>query len=238
MNTESLKPNHYRSRAAISLIWVVMIIDILIIISLCIIYAIIRDGTNNGKFSEEFIITNSVIQIFLSVIYTILYIISGITFIQWFRRAYFNLHVKSSNLSWSEGWASGSWFVPILNLFVPYQIMTELYEETDSLLAKRSPYYSRRITTGLVNWWWALWILDVVFGLVSTIGILAGADIEDSIAISVIRIFRSILVIPLALLTVYIIKDYSELEPLLFRLKEDSIQQQVSGNVVIKGKNY
>ncbi len=55
----------------------------------------------------------------------------------WFRRAYFNLHQKVSYLSHSEGWAAGSWFVPIVNLYRPYQIMKEIYVETKELFTKR-----------------------------------------------------------------------------------------------------
>jgi len=73
------------------------------------------------------------IELILCTIYFIFYSISVITFIMWFRRAYFNLHQKVNHLSYSEGWAAGSWFVPIINLYRPYQIMKEIYIETKKL---------------------------------------------------------------------------------------------------------
>ena len=54
---------------------------------------------------------------------TLVYIVSGIMFIRWFRRAYFNLHIVVNNLSFSEGWAAGYWFIPFANFNRPYRIM-------------------------------------------------------------------------------------------------------------------
>ena len=79
-------------------------------------YDLLQTVANGGFISDEAVEANDTRESFLGIIYLIAYIISGITFIMWFRRAYFNLHQKVSWLNHSEGWAAGCWFVPIVNL--------------------------------------------------------------------------------------------------------------------------
>ena len=55
------------------------------------------------------------------------YIICIVRFIKWFRSAYFNIEAAGLNIDKSESTAAWSWFVPIYNLFAPYQIMKEVW---------------------------------------------------------------------------------------------------------------
>ena len=48
----------------------------------------------------------------------------------------------------------GWFFVPIMNLFRPYQVMNELHK-TSNLVSAGSP---------VVGWWWGLWIVAGVVG--------------------------------------------------------------------------
>src|SRR4249919_2196416 len=54
-----------------------------------------------------------------------------VSFIMWFRRAYWNLHqVNVSAAHFPEGWAAGAWFVPFINLIRPYRIMQQIWKGT------------------------------------------------------------------------------------------------------------
>jgi hypothetical protein len=48
---------------------------------------------------------------------------------------------------------------------------------------------------------------------------------DDLIITTVASMIGSILTIPLALITVKVIKDYSTVEPLLYNLKDENIQE-------------
>ena len=86
------------------------------------------------------------------------YISTIIYFLQWFRRAYSNLHIVGAKLLFPEGWAAGAWFIPFLNLVRPYRIMREVWIETQ--LMGREPSEKRQaLPLTLVNLWWALWLL-------------------------------------------------------------------------------
>jgi hypothetical protein len=158
----------------------------------------------------------------IGVLYLIVYIISTVTFIQWFRRAYFNLHLRVDYLLHTEGWAAGSWFVPVISLFRPYQIMKELYEESIELLEKRGIRVPD-ISMNYISVWWAFWILSSIFGQVILRITLKSNTVDDYIFTTICGMIQNIVNIPLAILAIQVIKNYAKLEPHLFELKEEEM---------------
>jgi hypothetical protein len=64
----------------------------------------------------------------------------------------------------TPGWAAGAYFVPILNLFRPYQIMREIWdgsEHTAPTLEQEGDSHT------LLGIWWALWLLSGFAGRLS-----------------------------------------------------------------------
>ena len=226
---ESLKPNGQRAKNAITLIWIVLFLEIISLISGYFQYDLLQTLANGGEVSNETAESNDAREQIIAVIYLIAFVISGVTFIQWFRRAYFNLHQKVNHLSHTEGWAAGSWFVPIISLYRPYQIMKELYQETKGLLTSKGFTIGETISTSSVGLWWALWILSNVIGQLSFK--YPSETIDEIIGGTVVSMILNIIGIPLALITVKIIKDYSEIEPLLHEIKvgeEETTHHEVS----------
>ena len=96
---ENLRPNEQRAKNAILLIWIVFAIEIVNLLSSYMQYDLLQTIANGGIVSDETIESNDTREVVVGIIYFIAYLISGITFIMWFRRAYFNLHQKVSSLS-------------------------------------------------------------------------------------------------------------------------------------------
>jgi Domain of unknown function (DUF4328) len=64
----------------------------------------------------------------------VLFVFTAIAFLFWLHRCYANLlELGSRDLRFTPGSAVGYWFVPILNLFRPKQILDELWQETAPL---------------------------------------------------------------------------------------------------------
>jgi hypothetical protein len=142
-------------------------------------------------------------------------IISAVTFIQWFRRAYFNLHSLVPNLTFTEGWAAGSWFVPMISFFRPFQIMVELYNKTIEKLEERKLIENQNFDISFLKLWWALWILVFVIDLKRLV--ISRSDMIDSLKQNtIIDMFQCLVYIPLSLLTIKVIKEYSNFENILF----------------------
>jgi len=93
---KNLKSNEQRSKNAIILIWIVLTIEIVSLISDYFQYVLLHTVANGGEILTEAATANDTRQQLIALIFMIAYIISNVTFIQWFRRAYFNLHHKFS----------------------------------------------------------------------------------------------------------------------------------------------
>jgi hypothetical protein len=219
---KSLKPNGHRAKNAIIVIWIILVLDVLSLISGYFQYDLLSTVANGGFISPVQATFNDLREQIIAVLYLLASIISAITFIQWFRRAYFNLHLHIEYLLHPEGWAAGSWFVPIVSFYRPYQIMKELYEESIELLEKRGIRVPD-ISMNYISVWWAFWILSSIFGQVILRITLKSNTVDDYIFTTICGMIQNIVNIPLAILAIQVIKNYAKLEPHLFELKEEEM---------------
>lgn len=224
---EKMRPNGQRAKIAMMLIWTVLTIEIISILSDYLQYDLLQTVANGGQISTETATGNDLRQKIIAIIYLVAYIISGITFIRWFRRAYFNLHLKAETLSFTEGWAAGCWFVPFISLYRPKQIMNELYVETQNLLTTKQENSMVNLNTKFIGWWWALWLIASFLGQFVFRSSQKAESLEELTTVTIVSIIASIIGIPLALITVKIIKDYAEIEPLFCNLDVEVEQEQV-----------
>jgi len=93
-------------------------------------------------------------QQIIALAYYVIFILCAIFFILWFRRAYYNLQAVGVSTLHTDSWAAGSWFIPILNLYRPYQIMEEIWEQTQNRI-NNNPHESKVI----IGLWWGGWII-------------------------------------------------------------------------------
>ena len=157
----------------------------------------------------------------------VLYILCGIFFIMWFRRAYYNLHQKVSYLSFSEGWAAGAWFVPFINLWRPFRIMKELYQETPPLLKKNNfDFEEPSLTYPAI--WWTLYILSAFFGAFIWSYSRNAFTLDQFTTVALMQVIANTIEIPLILVTIKVIKDYAKIEPLLHEIKEEVEQPPIA----------
>jgi len=227
----SLRPNSSRAKTAITLIWVVMALEIISFISGLFQYDLLLSLEDGLSFSESELASNDNREQAIAVLFFIASVISGITFIQWFRRAYYNLHQRVDNLSSSEGWAAGSWFVPIICLFRPFQIMKELYIETNFYLVSKGAALKRELSPSYLGLWWTLWIIS---NIIAQIIFRSSADtISQIIGMAFLGLVGNVVGVILAFVTVKVIKDYAEAEMILFELKEDDLILE-DGNMLLK----
>lgn len=210
-----LKSNEQRAKIAIYLVLSVLIVEVISLISDFMQYELLQNSANGTSLSMDEANANDTRQQIIGIVYLILYLISAITFIQWFRRAYFNLHTRVNNLTYEEGWAAGAWFVPIVNLFRPFQIMKEMYNETCRILGTDNTNIAKPLTTNALGIWWTLWIISGVLGQVVFRLSRHAETVDDFINLTVLSIISSIITVPLALVTIKVIKDYAAVEPFL-----------------------
>jgi hypothetical protein len=93
----------------------------------------------------------------------IAFIASVVVISMWIHRAHRNLHEAGyPGLSYTPGWAVGWFFIPIANLFKPFQAMRSLWSESHGIgdsYAAPAP--------GMLSAWWGCWIAGNILGNVS-----------------------------------------------------------------------
>ena len=104
------------------------------------------------------------------------YIPTVILFLMWMYRASQNLQVLGAQCQrFSPSWAVGWWFVPIMNLFRPYQVMAEIWRGSEP--SSLDGAASRGNVSVLLGWWWGSWVAT---GLVEVIAVIVWADGMDA----------------------------------------------------------
>lgn len=213
-----MKPNSLRAKNAINALYAMLFGSAMMI--LIGIYTAYLVSDMSLVFISEAEYNSYLILIGIgSFIFLVIYIVCIVMFIMWFRRAYFNLHklVPSSQLKYSEGWAAGTWFIPIFNLWGPYQIATDLFSKSEAILVEHNLMEGKPKFHLVKNWWWGLWIAAGILNRVSS----RMDDNFDLLLIgSIIGIIGSILAIGAGLLAIQMIKNYSKMEGLLKQIPQ------------------
>jgi uncharacterized membrane protein len=210
---KSIRPNLKRAKYAQILIGIILLLELVSILSSYLQLNLLNSLNDGIEISDEMLNNNDNREQLIGIIYTLVFIISSITFIQWFRRAYYNLNIRT-NCNHSEGWASGSWFVPIISLYRPFQIMKELWTKTDNLIKEYKNDYLQKSTT-IIGVWWTLWIISNYLGKYALKKVLKAETIQDFINSTTADIVIAAIGIPLAFITIKMIKEYSKKEELL-----------------------
>lgn len=164
--TMPLRENATRARLAIVFFWVHMGLSAL---TLCCVFYLMF-SVKEGLYDENMQLAATGL-LALTVITLVVTIISIVFFIQWMRRAYYNLHsLGTTGLRHTEGWAAGAWFIPFLNWVWPYEIMKDIWHATQQMAYLRNPQQPgyKHEPGKLVGWWWAFFILKGILGYVAS----------------------------------------------------------------------
>lgn len=202
---KTLKSNTKKAKTACTIIWILFGINLFYIFSL-IMYLVLFP-TFAGESEAIFLKTGiEELQLKIAFFNFIFWVISIVTFLGWYRKAYANLHILTgNNLSYTKNWAVWAWFVPILNLVRPYLITKEMFIETEKIVGKADINSIRKITI-----WWSFLISTFFIGC---IGIALFIIYEDNhLYTTIVDLIVGIAFIPNYFLTINLIKNYSGLE--------------------------
>lgn len=118
------------------------------------------DLINRGGFADAEAEANDLRERVLGVCQLALSLTTTVVFGIWIVRANRNVRaLGAENLTYTPGWALGYFFIPIVNLWKPYQAMTELWHASHQLHD-----WKQRPASSLLALWWAFWILANIVG--------------------------------------------------------------------------
>jgi hypothetical protein len=94
----------------------------------------------------------------------------AVVFLAWFRRVYRNLEALGARgLRFKAGWAVWGWFVPLLGLFRPKQLLNDVWRAGDPDLPADDPgSWRRRPVPGVLTWWWLAFLASITARAITT----------------------------------------------------------------------
>jgi len=87
-----------------------------------------------------------------------LYIATVVLFCIWLNRANKNARaLGAQDMQFTPGWSVGYFFIPIVNVYRPYQAVTEVLRASDPDARPFSEKPWQRSAAAITGWWWAAW---------------------------------------------------------------------------------
>lgn len=167
-SNEIVKNNSQRAKLAERIFIFLGLTSLLAVVSGVMEYNMLQDLNGGLLFDDTALEINDLRQGLVGLLQTALTIASIVVFLNWFRRAYGNLHrLNIKNLSHNETMANWSFVIPFINLYRPYQIMKEILQEMKRVVVTVVPTYRLQIGSSIVGLWWTCYIIRGVLGQIA-----------------------------------------------------------------------
>ena len=168
----------------------------------------------------------------MAAIFTVLvFVATVIVFLIWEHRAISNLPpLGVPRPEFSSRWAVGSWFVPILTLWVPFQIVRYIWRKSDPDTVNPDGWSDDRNYSGdgefTLKAWWGFWIVAGIVGRFSYRISSNANDLSEHTLSSWVGIFASILTAAAALLAISVVRGVTARQEERYRRLLAASQQQ------------
>lgn len=135
----------------------------------------------------------------VSLLQIIVMVVSGVLILRWIHRANWNARALGAHgMRFTPGWSVGWYFVPIANLWKPFQAMKDIWTASgDDRAAQPS--------TALVDLWWASWIIWSLAGNASGRMTMKAKGLDDLISANLVTIASDVATFPVCILLLLII---------------------------------
>jgi hypothetical protein len=156
-----------------------------------------------GQLTADQVANSDPIQGIVGLLQSGLGILTGITFLKWIYRAYKNIQgFGAEGLRFSPGWAVGYYFIPILSLIRPVQVMSEIWRASDD-----PKNWARKPGSWLIAGWWTLFLVYTGLTQVSLeIAIQASTNDQWTLA-AVLAILGDLFSIPLSIAALRLVTE-------------------------------
>lgn len=130
--------------------------------------------------------------------------VGSILTLKWIYRVTMNSHVLAQGVRVSPPWAIGWYFVPIANLFKPFQAVADAWK-----VSLGPQDWHARETPPLLLWWWGVWLFVSTLDKVSMRMEFRSDSVADGRLIAAMDGLSAVLWIPLTLLLIRIVRRLS-----------------------------
>lgn len=182
-------------------------ISIIAIISGFMEYELLTNFKSGNFVSEASAVaaaeSNDTRQGAVGVIQFLVFIISGIIILKWIYRANLNARNKgAADMQFTPGWSIGWYFLPIANLWKPYQAMKEIWKAS-----KNPESWKTESVSSLLPWWWFVWIISNLITNASFKLAMKAEELNQLIMANVVTIASDVAGIVLSFVFLSIVKQ-------------------------------
>jgi hypothetical protein len=133
----------------------------------------------------------------------LIHLVTGVVFLTWIYRANVNARgLGAEGMTFTPGWAVGYYFIPIMNLWRPFQAMKEIWQASENPISWPSIK-----PPALLNLWWGLWIVSCVLGNAAFRASFRANSATELIVSEVITILSDLVEIPLCLAAIRLVRE-------------------------------
>jgi hypothetical protein len=190
-----------------------VVISVIAIVSGALEFQMLQDvqaGTfDDDENFEDLAIANDMRQGIVAIAQLLILVTSGVLILMWIFRANFNAHrLGAAGMGFSPGWAVGWYFIPVANLWKPYQAMKEIWQ------ASASPeHWESEGRSGLLPLWWTLWIVSIfVDNAALRLALRDDQDLEELFAANGVTLVSDFLAIPLAVVLLLVVRKVHRMQ--------------------------
>lgn len=144
------------------------------------------------------------LQIF-SIVYIVVYLLCIVLFLVWQARAHGNLDSMARQSPYTVGWGIGYWFIPIVNLFRPYQLIRDIWEVSVE-------HAGHNVSSALIGWWWAAFILGSIFSQAGDRLYGNGSLYSDFVTANNVLMVGELIMIAAAVMAILIVRRISRMQ--------------------------
>jgi len=182
-----------------------VVITVIAIISGLLEYQLLSDFKNGVYSSQALAVAaaeaNDARQGVVGILQFFIFVVSGILILKWIYRSNYNARqLGAIDMAFTPGWSIGWYFIPIANLWKPYQAMKEIWK------ASSNPHsWKSQPVSSLLPWWWFFWIVSNMFANASFRLTMRAEELNELIAANVVTQLSDITGIPLNLIVIAMI---------------------------------
>lgn len=161
----ALLDNRTRLRHAVLFQWIAIGISVVALVSDAFQYRLLRRLAAGEAVPDGVTDANDWRQQVVGGVQMVLLLMAFIALVLWFYRAYGNLHrlPNTPRPQHSAGAAAWGWFVPVINLWYPLQMMKEIWYLTQRY-AQPDDAIRYQPDGSLIGGWWALRLVTIFVG--------------------------------------------------------------------------
>jgi hypothetical protein len=163
-----------------------------------------------GAITKEGAEMNDTRQAAVAVLHVCIHVALVVAFLLWLHRASRNLPAlgnERSRIEYKPGWAVGGFFIPIVNFYMPYKAVREVWEKSDPAIRTADDIrFTPPASAPLLLGWWLSWLaMNALARIASRLGRDA-ATIETMRWLTWLDIVVDVTGILSAVLAVYVVR--------------------------------